>query len=64
MTRFNIVWMRRLKWLAWAVNNAIGGEIFVPKIPSYRIMDLVNAIGPSCEVKIVGVRPEKNSMKK
>ena len=35
----------------------MGGELFVPKIPSYRIMDLVNAIGPSCEVKIVGVRP-------
>ena len=40
----------------WAVNNSIGGEIFVPKIPSYLITDLAEAIGPNCEKKIVGIR--------
>jgi len=41
----------------WALQNALGGEIFVPKIPSYRITDLAKAIGPSCRQKIVGIRP-------
>jgi FlaA1/EpsC-like NDP-sugar epimerase len=41
----------------WALENAQGGEIFVPKIPSYRIMDLAEAIGPECEKRIVGIRP-------
>ena len=34
-----------------------GGEIFVPKIPSYRIMDLAKAISPSAKFKFVGIRP-------
>ena len=37
--------------------NSIGGEIFIPKIPSYNILDLANAIGPSCKHEIVGIRP-------
>jgi FlaA1/EpsC-like NDP-sugar epimerase len=41
----------------WALENAQGGEIFVPKIPSYRIMDLAKAIGPDCKHQIVGIRP-------
>ena len=41
----------------WALENALGGEIFVPKIPSYKIMDLANAIAPNCEKTIVGIRP-------
>ena len=57
MTRFNIIMDAAVEMVIWAVNNAMGGEIFVPKIPSYRIMDLVNAIGPSCEIKIIGIRP-------
>lgn len=36
--------------------NAIGSEIYVPKIPSYKILDLANAIAPSCEKKLVGIR--------
>ena len=40
-----------------AYQNAFGGEIFVPKIPSYRILDLAEAIGPECEKPIVGIRP-------
>ena len=41
----------------WAWQNAHGGEIFVPKIPSYRVTDLAQAIGPECEHPIVGIRP-------
>ena len=41
----------------WALQNALGGELFVPKIPSYRITDLAEAIGPSCEKPITGIRP-------
>tara|TARA_B100000212_G_C27372297_1_gene533126 strand:+ start:32 stop:1051 length:1020 start_codon:yes stop_codon:yes gene_type:complete len=57
MTRFNIILDEAVDMVIWALNNAIGGEIFVPKIPSYRIMDVVNAIGPNCEVEIIGIRP-------
>jgi FlaA1/EpsC-like NDP-sugar epimerase len=39
-----------------ALDNALGGEIFVPKIPSYKILDVANAIGPDCEKPIVGIR--------
>ena len=35
----------------------MGGELFVPKIPSYRIIDVAEAIGPSCEKPVVGIRP-------
>ena len=41
----------------WAIENGLGGEIFVPKIPSYRITDVAKAIGPECEYPVVGVRP-------
>jgi len=41
----------------WSLQNLIGGEIFVPKIPSYRITDLAEAIGPSCKKEIIGIRP-------
>ena len=41
----------------WALDNAFGGELFVPKIPSYRISDVAEAISPSCEKLIVGIRP-------
>jgi FlaA1/EpsC-like NDP-sugar epimerase len=41
----------------WALENTQGGEILVPKIPSYRITDLAEAIGPSCEHTVIGIRP-------
>ena len=41
----------------WALQNAMGGELFVPKIPSYRITDVAEAIAPSCEKPITGIRP-------
>ena len=57
MTRFNISLDEGVDMVIHALKNAWGGELFVPKIPSYRIMDLANAIGPNCEKPIVGIRP-------
>ena len=57
MTRFNISLQQGVDMVLWTIENARGGELFVPKIPSYRITDLAKAIGPDCEHPIVGVRP-------
>jgi len=57
MTRFNISLGEGVEMVLWALKNALGGEVFVPKIPSYRITDVAEAIGPSCEKRIVGIRP-------
>lgn len=57
MTRFNISLQGGVDMVLHAMETAWGGEIFVPKIPSYRITDVAEAIGPECEKKIVGIRP-------
>ena len=57
MTRFNISLREGVGIVTWALENALGGEIFVPKIPSYRIIDIAKAIGPNCEYPITGIRP-------
>lgn len=57
MTRFNITLQEGVEMVLWALQNALGGEIFVPKIPSYRITDLAEAIGPSCRRSVIGIRP-------
>jgi UDP-N-acetylglucosamine 4,6-dehydratase len=57
MTRFNISLSEGVDMVLWALENALGGELFVPKIPSYRITDVAEAIGPSCEKPIIGIRP-------
>ncbi|KFN47915.1 N-acetyl glucosamine/N-acetyl galactosamine epimerase [Arenimonas malthae CC-JY-1] len=57
MTRFNISLQEGVDMVLWALENAAGGEIFVPKIPSYRITDVAHAIGPECEHPVVGIRP-------
>ncbi|MCG5495986.1 UDP-N-acetylglucosamine 4,6-dehydratase (inverting) [Ectothiorhodospira variabilis] len=57
MTRFNISLQEGVDMVLWALENARGGEIFVPKIPSYRITDVAKAIGPDCEHPIIGIRP-------
>jgi UDP-N-acetylglucosamine 4,6-dehydratase (inverting) len=56
MTRFNISLDEGVEMVLWAIEHALGGEILVPKIPSYRITDLARAIGPDCEHAIVGIR--------
>jgi UDP-N-acetylglucosamine 4,6-dehydratase len=57
MTRFNISLQGGVDMVMHAIETAWGGEIFVPKIPSYNILDVAEAIGPECEKKIIGIRP-------
>ncbi len=57
MTRFNISLEGGVDMVMHALEHAWGGELFVPKIPSYKIMDVAEAIGPDCEKPIVGIRP-------
>lgn len=57
MTRFNISLQEGVEMVLHALETAWGGELFVPKIPSYRIMDVAEAIAPECEHRIVGIRP-------
>lgn len=57
MTRFNISLQDGVNMVLHAISNAWGGELFVPKIPSYKIMDVAEAICPDCEKKEVGIRP-------
>ena len=57
MTRFNISLQGGVQMVLHALEHAWGGELFVPKIPSYRILDVAEAIAPECEHKIVGIRP-------
>jgi len=57
MTRFNISLTEGVEMVIHALEHAWGGEIFVPKIPSYRITDVATAVGPDCEQIIVGIRP-------
>ncbi len=57
MTRFNISLQGGVDMVMHALEHAWGGEIFVPKIPSYKITEVAEAIGPECEKKITGIRP-------
>lgn len=57
MTRFNISLSGGVEMVLHALENAWGGELFVPKIPSYRITDIASAIGPNCRHEVVGIRP-------
>lgn len=57
MTRFNISLDEGIEMVLWSLQHALGGELFVPKIPSYRIMDVAEAVGPSCSKPVVGIRP-------
>lgn len=57
MTRFNIPLQGGVDMVMNALENAWGGELFVPKIPSYKIVDVAEAIGPDCEKPVIGIRP-------
>ena len=57
MTRFNISLQGGVDMVLHALEHSWGGELFVPKIPSYKIIDVADAIAPDCEKKIVGIRP-------
>ena len=56
MTRFNISLEEGVEMVFWALEHGLGGEIFVPKIPSYRIEDVAQAIAPNCKHEVVGIR--------
>jgi UDP-N-acetylglucosamine 4,6-dehydratase len=57
MTRFWITLEQGVRFVIRCVEQMQGGEVFVPKIPSTRIIDLAEAIAPQCEIKITGIRP-------
>lgn len=57
MTRFNITLKESVNLVLHALQNMWGGEIFVPKIPSYRITDVAEAVAPDCKQVVIGVRP-------
>jgi len=57
MTRFWINLDQAIEMVLWAIKNSRGGEIFVPKIPSFKIIDLAKAINPKAKIKIIGTRP-------
>jgi UDP-N-acetylglucosamine 4,6-dehydratase len=57
MTRFNISISEGVDMVLWALENSHGGEILVPKIPSYRIADVAKAVAPECEHRVIGIRP-------
>ena len=57
MTRFNISIKEGVDLVFFALENAIGGELYVPKIPSYNILDIAKAIDENCKINIIGIRP-------
>ncbi len=57
MTRFNISLTEGVDMVLFALENGYGGELFVPKIPSYKVTDMAKAIAPDLDLKIIGIRP-------
>ena len=57
MTRFNISLTEAAEFVNFCIVQMKGSEVFVPKLPSYKILDLVNAINPRKKIKYIGIRP-------
>ena len=57
MTRFNITLEEGVEFVVKCLSTMDGGELYIPKIPSFRITDLVKALGPKIKTKIIGIRP-------
>ena len=57
MTRFNISIEQGVNLVFFALENALGGELYVPKIPSYKILDIAKAIDENCKIDVIGIRP-------
>lgn len=57
MTRFWITLEQAVNFVLYSLEKMVGGEIFVPKLPSMNIMDLAAAIAPECQTRIIGIRP-------
>jgi len=56
MTRFSISMLEAIKMVDWSLKNCLGGEIIVPKISSYKILDIAKAIDPKRRIKFIGLR--------
>ena len=63
MTRFNITLEDSVKFVLKSINMMKGGEIFIPKMPSYKILDVIRSINKDFKIKYIGIRPEKNFTK-
>ena len=57
MTRFNITLEEGVNFVLSCLEKMWGGELFVPKIPSYKILDVAKAVAPECKIEFVGIRP-------
>jgi UDP-N-acetylglucosamine 4,6-dehydratase len=57
MTRFHISYSDVIQLVLFALENAIGGEIFIPKLPSFKVIDLAKAVDQNCKIEIIGARP-------
>ena len=64
MTRFNITFEESINFVFSCIEKMWGGEIFVPKIPSYKVTDVVKAINPKAKINITGIRPGEKNMKR
>lgn len=62
MTCFNISLQYGINMVMYALENHLGGKIFIPKIPSYKILDIAEAVAHSIPIKVVGIRPGENFM--
>lgn len=56
MTRFNISIKESVNMVLWSLKNNLGGEIYIPKLPSYRVLDLAKAISPKSKIKFTGIK--------
>jgi UDP-N-acetylglucosamine 4,6-dehydratase (inverting) len=56
MTRFNISIKESVNMVLWSLENNFGGEIYIPKLPSYRVLDLAKAISPRSKIKFTGIK--------
>ena len=57
MTRFSLSLKKSIELVYWTLKNSLGAEIVVPKIPSYKILDLVRSFNPKAKIKLIGLRP-------
>jgi UDP-N-acetylglucosamine 4,6-dehydratase/5-epimerase len=57
MTRFHISYSDVIQLVMFAITNTMGGEIFIPKLPSFKIIDLARAVDENCKIEIIGARP-------
>jgi UDP-N-acetylglucosamine 4,6-dehydratase/5-epimerase len=57
MTRFNITLKEGVEFVIFAIQDMLGGEIFIPKLKSYSLKNLITAISPKAKIKYIGLRP-------